>query len=505
MKHQNREDAMSIDGSTAHQGNYRPRRILDVLLLTIVLIVSGCAAVGPDYVRQEAEAPDRWQAPLQAGLSLEQPDFSDLSHWWTILQDPQLAELEERAGRGNPDLKEAQARIREARAMRGIRQAEGFPGLDGSAAARRSRSSENNGSGEEKNLFSLGFDASWEADIFGRVKRSVEASQADLEGTKENLYHLQVVLMAEVALNYVEVRTFQQRLDLNRENIKILQQGYELNDSRYRAGIIGELAVQESLRLLETAKSTRPLLEVGLDAAKNRLAVLLGEHPGQLHKELAMSQPLPSLPANVAVGIPAETLRRRPDVRRAERGLAAQTARIGVATAELYPKFRLSGTLGLEALSAGDLLQTASRTWGFGPGVEWNIFDAGSIRRNIEVQNARQEQALIQYERTVLKALEEVENALVAYAQEQQRSDSVARASAAAERASELAQDQYLAGLVSFNNVLDAQRSLLTLSDELARSNGNIVANLIRIYKALGGGWNYENDLDPPHIKKDQM
>ncbi|MEE4254156.1 MAG: efflux transporter outer membrane subunit [Desulfuromusa sp.] len=505
MKNPNQETAMSINGLSGYQIQLLPSRILSILLIFIVLIATGCAAVGPDYVRVEPEAPDRWQAPLQAGISGEKPDLNDLSHWWTRLQDPQLAELERRASQGSLDLKEAQARIREARSMRGIRQAEGFPTLDGNGAVRKSRSSENNGSGEEKELFSLGFDASWEADIFGGVKRSVEAAEADLQGTQENLYHLQVTLMAEVALNYVEIRTYQQRLDLNRENIKILQEGYELNDSRYQAGIIGELPVQESLRLLETAKSTRPVLETGLDVAKNRLAILLGEPPGHLHKELAMSQPLPSLPASVAVGIPAETLRRRPDVRRAERSLAAQTARIGIATAELYPKFRLSGTLGLEALSAGDLLQTASRTWGFGPGVEWNLFDAGSIRRNIEVQNARQEQALIQYERMILKALEEVENALVAYAQEQQRRDSVARASVAAERAAELAEDQYLAGLVSFNNVLDAQRSLLILRDELSRSNGNIVANLIRIYKALGGGWSCEKDLDPSHLEKGQM
>lgn len=496
---------MSINGLSGYQKQCLPRRILSNLLIFTVLIVTGCTAVGPDYVRQEPDAPDRWQAPLQAGLSGEKLDFNDLSHWWTILQDPQLAELERRANQGSLDLKEAQARIREARAIRGISQSEGFPTLAGNGAVRNFRSSENNGSGEETELFSLGLDASWEADIFGGVKRLVEATQADLEVAQENLYHLQVILMAEVALNYVEIRTYQRRLDLNRENIKILQEGYELNDSRYQAGIIGELAVQESLRLLETAKSTRPILETGMDAAKNRLALLLGEPPGHLHKELTMSQPLPSLPLNVAVGIPAEALRRRPDVRRAERGLAAQTARIGVATADLYPKFRLSGTLGLEALSAGDLLQTASRTWGFGPGVEWNLFDAGSIRRNIEVQNARQEQALIQYERTILKALEEVENALIAYAQEQQRRNFVARASVAAERAAELAEDQYLAGLVNFNNVLDAQRSLLALRDEFTISSGNIVANLIRIYKALGGGWSCEKNLDLSHLEKGQM
>ncbi|WP_321367456.1 efflux transporter outer membrane subunit [uncultured Desulfuromusa sp.] len=500
----NQKEAMPINNRAVDRQDFKPGRLSTVLLVALVLIVSGCTAVGPNYVQEQPEVPDNWQTSLRGDLSAERP-AADLSRWWTILQDSQLAALEERARQGNLVLKEAQARIREARAMRGIRQAERFPTVDGNAAVRKSRSSENSNSGEEKELFSLGFDAGWEADIFGGVQRSIEASQADLEVTQENLYHLQVTLMAEVALNYVELRTFQRRLDLNRENIKILQESYELNDSRYQAGVIAELAVQESLRLLESAKSMSPVFAAGVDAAKNRLAVLIGEYPGQLHEELATIQPLPSLPVNVVVGIPAETLRRRPDVRRAERSLAAQTARIGVATADLYPKFRLTGTLGLESLRAGDLLTAGSRTWGIGPVIEWNIFDAGSIRRNIEVQNARQEQALIQYEKSILTALEEVENALVAYAQEQQRKDAVARASVAAERAFELAQDQYLAGLVSFNNVLDAQRSLLTLRDELAGSNGNIVANLIRIYKALGGGWSYEKGFQPSHLEKGQM
>jgi len=216
---------------------------------------------------------------------------------------------------------------------------------------------------------------------------------------------------------------------------------------------------------------------------------LLGERPGSLQGELATEQPLPSLPITVAIGIPAETLRHRPDVRRAERELAAQTARIGVATADLYPEFRLFGTLGLESLSTGDLFKTSSKVWGIGPRATWNIFDGGTIRQNIEIQNARQEQALIYYELTVLRALEEVENALIAYAKEQQKRDFIAKASVAAERAEELASDQYQAGLVGFNNVLDAQRALLVLRDELARSDGAIISNLVRVYKALGGGW----------------
>ncbi|MCK4502810.1 MAG: TolC family protein, partial [Desulfuromonadales bacterium] len=267
------------------------------------------------------------------------------------------------------------------------------------------------------------------------------------------------------------------------------RESYALNNSLFQAGIIGELAVQTALRILESSRTQIPTLEVGLEAAKNRLAVLLGLPPGSLHQELAAKQPLPSLPLSIAVGIPAEMLRQRPDVRRAERELAYRTAGIGVATADLYPKFRLFGTLGVEALNLNDLFQSASQTWGIGPRVSWYLFTAGAVRQNIEVQNARQEQALIQYERTILQALEEVENALVAYSKEQLRRESVTKAAIAAERATELAQDQFQVGLVSFIAVLDAQRTLLALQDELARSDGAVSANLVRLYKALGGGW----------------
>ncbi len=463
--------------------------LLSILLTAVVLLVSGCAAVGPDYVQVKPKAPQNWHIELQGGLTAAQTDPVNLARWWTVLEDAQLATLEERAIQGNLDLQVAQGRIREARAMRGISRAQFFPTLDTDATATKSRSSQNSGTGAESELYAAGFDASWELDVFGGVKRSVESAQANLEATQESFNDLQVTLLAEVALNYVELRTYQSRLEVSRANIKIQLESYELNDSRFQAGIIGELAVQESLRILESSRSQIPALEAGLDAAKNRLTVLLGKQPGNLHEELAAEQTLPSLPITIAVGIPAETLRRRPDVRRAERELAAQTARIGVATADLYPKFRLLGTLGLDALSVGDLFQASSKTWGIGPGVKWNLFDAGAIRQNIQVQNTRQEQALVHYELTVLRALEEVENALVAYAKEQQRRDFIAKASVAAERAEELANDQYRAGLVSFNNVLDAQRALLILRDELARSNGTVISNLVRLYKALGGGW----------------
>jgi outer membrane protein, multidrug efflux system len=470
----------------------RTRKSLSAILTLaafVVLALTGCAAVGPDYTRVKPDAPDEWHTELQGGLTAGLLEPETLAHWWSMLNDAQLDSLVARAVKGNLDLKNARARVREARALRGISKANLFPTLDAEALASKQRSSENSGTGTESKLYTADFDAGWELDVFGGVRRSVEAAQASLEATQENLHNVLVSLLAEVALNYVEVRTFQARLAVTEANIKAQQETYDLNQSRYEAGIIDELAVQQSLRILESSRSQIPALKTGLDAAKNRLALLLGAKPGKLHGELAVKRPIPELPATVVVGIPAETLRHRPDIRRAERNLAAQTARIGVAKAELYPKFRLFGTIGLESLSSKDFLEWASRTWSIGPGISWNIFHGGAIRQNIEVQTARQEQALIQYEAAVLGALEEVENIIVAYAKEQLRRESLAKAATAAQRVAQVAQDQYQAGLVDFNNVLDAQRSLLILQDELNQSNGAVVSNLIRLYKALGGGW----------------
>jgi NodT family efflux transporter outer membrane factor (OMF) lipoprotein len=476
------------------------RCLLYVLLPAITaLILSGCAAVGPDYARVETDAPKEWHTQLRGGLAPVLPEPETLAHWWRALNDEELSSLENRAVKGNLDLKKARAKIREARARRGISQADLFPTLDASASSTNYRSSENNPTTNENKLYSAGFDAGWELDVFGGVRRSVEAAQASLEATQEDLHDVLVSLLAEVAVNYVEVRTYQTALTVTESNIKSQEETYELNRSRYQSGIINELAVQQSLYNLEQTRSLIPELQTGLEAAKNRLAVLLGEKPGAVHGELAGRKPIPVPPITVAVGVPAETLRNRPDIRRAERNLAAQTARIGVATADLYPKFRLMGTIGLESVSTGNFLTAASRTWSTGPGISWNIFDAGAIRQNIKVQSALQEQALFEYESAVLKAQEEVENVLTAYANEQRKRDSLAAATSAAQRAVQLAQDQYKVGLVDFSNVLDAQRSLLSFQDELTRSNGAVTSNLIRLYKALGGGWkSFKVDPDKP-------
>lgn len=453
------------------------------------LLLVGCAAVGPDYVPPEISAPKDWNTTLSGGLTGETVDPRTLAAWWSTFNDPVLSKLMDSAVTGNLDLRQAQARVREARARRGIAEANRFPTINADGSVSKNRSSKETGTGAENNLFIAGFDAGWELDVFGRVRRSVEAAGAALQASQEGLHDVMVSLLAEVALNYVEVRSYQTRLSIAEANKKAQEQTYAMTVTRSETGLTSNLDVEQARYNLEETRAQIPPLLIGLEQTKNRLAVLLGENPGALRDELAARQDIPIPPPEIAVGVPADVLRRRPDVRRAEREFAAQTAAIGVAAAELYPRFTLSGSIGLEALSLDNLLKTGSRTYGIGPSFAWNIFDGGRIRQNIEVRNAIQEQALINYEASVLAALTDVENALIAYADEQLRQRSLVQAAQAAQRAVNLAEEQYRSGLTDFQNVLNGQRALLSLQNQLALSKGGVTSNLIGLYKALGGGW----------------
>ena len=474
------------------------------LALALLLVLTAGCAVGPQYHPPNPHAPQKWHSHMEGGLTSQRPPPEELARWWTTLGDPTLTRLEERAVKGNLDLKRALYRVREARALRGMEKARLFPYLDAGASAQELRTSAYSTEklppgakrrGEEGKLYQVGLDSSWELDIFGGIRRSVEAAQARLEATQEELRGVLVSLSAEVALNYVDVRMYQARLAAARTNMKAQEDIYKLNLSRYKAGLIDELAVQQSRYVLENTRAQIPTLETALEKAMNRLAVLLGEKPGTLHKELSQPGPIPVPPLKVAVGIPADTLRQRPAVRRAERELAAATAQIGVAKAELYPKFGLRGYIGLESVSSGHLWEWVSRTSNFGLHIFWQIFHAGELRQNIKVQTARQKQTFFQYQSTVLQALEEVEDALVAYAKEQKRLVSLREATRAAQKAYDLALDRYRAGLVDFTNVLDAERALQDYQDMLAESEGRVTSNLVRLYKALGGGWSHMEPL----------
>jgi NodT family efflux transporter outer membrane factor (OMF) lipoprotein len=480
----------SCQGRRKEKRTNLTRDVIRVLAVSSLIILAGCAAVGPDYVAPESKAPTAWHTELGQGLSAESMDPRQLADWWKILDDPVLTGLIEQAVNSNLDLKHALAKVREARARRGIIQAGQFPIVDASGSASRSKSSENSGSGATRSFYAVGFDAGWELDIFGGVRRAVEAAEGDLAASRDDLRDVLVSLTAEVALNYLDVRTLQARLGVAEKNVVIQQEAYDFIGWRCQAGLSNELELQQARYNLENTRAQIPLLRSSLNAAKNRLAVLLGKFPGSVHELLAEEQPIPVIPPTVAVGVPAETLRQRPDIRRAESNLAAQTARIGVATADLYPRFRLAGTIGLESLKSADLFTSTSETWSIGPSASWNIFDAGAIRQNIEVQSAIQEQYLLAYEATVLGALEEVENGLTAYAEEQQRLERLVIAVDAGRQAEMLASQEYLAGLVDFTTVLDAQRARRSLEDQLAQSEGTVTSNLVRLYKTMGGGWN---------------
>ena len=465
------------------------KKLAGAAIIGVLGIFLGCAAVGPDYVKPETATPEQWLSELRDGLRSQPMDPGTLAKWWQTLDDPALSGLIKQAVTGNLDLRAAAARLQEARARRGISAADRFPTIAATGSATKSRSSESTGLGTERNLYSTGFDSSWEIDIFGGVRRAIEKADANTAASQEDMHDVLVSMTAEIALNYVEVRSYQTRLSIARANQDAQAETLRMVQNRYDAGLAAQLEVEQARYNLESTRAEIPSLNTGLEQAKNRLAVLLGRQPGTLAREVTDPGPIPVTPMEIAVGVPADTLRRRPDVRQAEWELAAQTASIGVATAELYPKFSLSGSVGLESLSSSDLFNTASRTFSIGPTFSWRIFDAGRIGRQIEVETALQEQALIKYKAAILTALEDVENALVAYADEQIRRDALVQASKAAQRAVTQARNQYRAGLTDFQNVLDSQRSLLSYQDKLAVSDGTVTSNLIRLYKALGGGW----------------
>ncbi|MDD3447511.1 MAG: efflux transporter outer membrane subunit [Gammaproteobacteria bacterium] len=462
-----------------------------------VVALGGCAAVGPDYRAPEPDVPSHWQR-IPTGMAHEvDGEAADLSRWWSGFNDPLLSRLVEEALLNSPDVATAVAKLREARASRGAAAADHFPTLGASGSASRSRGSSETGSGAAVERYSVGLDADWELDIFGGTRRAVEAAAADVGAAEADLRDVRVSLAAEVALSYVELRTYQARLAIARENLASQAETYNLTRWRAEAGLTTELDVAQARASLEQVRAQIPDLESGVTEAEHRLAVLLGRQPGALRAELSAVRPLPAPPATVAVGIPADTIRQRPDMRAAERRLAAQTARVGEAVAARYPSFSLGGTLGLESLVADSLFTGGAITRSVLGGLAATLFDGGRLRRNVEIQDARQAQAQAAYESTLLNALEEVENALVALAANRSRHAALAEAAESARTAAALARHQYTAGLLDFQTVLDTQRSQLSVEDELSRVEGDVVSGYIRLYKTLGGGWEARSAPEP--------
>lgn len=477
------------------------QRLLGVPLgLAVLLVLSGCM-VGPDYHRPETAVPSRYSTPLATPTNAP---AASLSEWWRLFHDPELDRLIVQAAVENHDVRLAQARIREARAQAGVARSFLLPSVDANGTYARQRLSEHapagllaRGAGQslEQNYFNAGFDMNWELDVFGGNRRALQAAQADLAATEEASRGVLITVLGEVGLNYLDLRGLQKQLAVAHDNLHLQEQTLALTRDQFRSGMASELDTARAEAQAANTRSQIPLLEQDIERTIHRLSILIGKEPAELESQLISAAAIPPAAPGIPVGLPSDLLRRRPDIRQAEEALAAATARVGVATADLFPRFYLTGTAGLESLNASDFFNAGSRFWSIGPSLRWPVFSAGRIRQNIKVQDARQEQALIQYEQTVLTSLEEVENALVACGKEEEHHQALVESEAANRRAVALADERYRSGLVDFLNVLEAQRSLLLVQDELARSDRTLDQNLVRLYKALGGGWHQEMQL----------
>jgi multidrug efflux system outer membrane protein len=471
---------------------------LSGLAVLMAAALAGCA-VGPDYHPPETKVPSTWDG--QNVVTPDQPSKTavnpvELVAWWNSFKDPTLSSLVEMAVRANLDLRLAEARIRQARAARGVAGAPLWPEVNASALYQRSQGSSEVGGGGAiatagglRNLWQAGLDASWEIDIFGGTRRGIEAATADLKAAVEDRRDVLVTLVGDVGNNYISLRGLQKQIAIAQDNLKAQQHSAEITEKRYKAGFVGALDVANAKAQVATTQATIPVFEASARAAIYSLGVLLGREPTVLEKDLSRAAPIPPVPPEIPVGLPSDLLRRRPDIRRAEAQVHAATARIGVATADLFPKFNLAGSFGLSASDVTRIDRWTSNYWSWGPSVTWPIFAGGRIYWNIKVQNALQEQALLTYEKTVLTALKDVETALVAYSKEQEHRKALTEAVANNRRAVDLAMTLYVAGRSDFLNVLIAQRSLFATEDALAQSTRTVDTNLIALYKALGGGW----------------
>jgi len=466
------------------------------LSLVVLVALAGCA-VGPNYRPPQPVTPDEWHArPTAAAPTVAAPagDPAALADWWKTLNDPVLDQLIEQALTHNKTAKQAYASVLEARARRGIAGADFWPTLNASAGGSRTNSEARQSnpdvglSGGTDEIYDAGLDSIWELDLFGGKRRAFEAATAQLGASEAQLRDVLVTLLGDVALSYVDVRTAQSRLTFAEKNLESQRGTLDITHWRAVAGLATALDEEQAQSNYQQTRAAIPVLQTNLVQAMNRLSVLTGDPPGSLEASLAQRKPIPVAPLEIAAGVPADVLRRRPDIRTAERRLAAQTAEVGVATAALYPSLSLSGSITLQALTASDV-PNGFRTDRLGLSLNLPIFRGGALRQNLHAQNALVDQALAAYEATVLAAYEEVENALTASTNEHLRRDALQLGVESARRASDLALTQYNSGLVDFQTVLNADRQLITLEDSLAVSDGEVTANLVRLYKALGGGW----------------
>jgi NodT family efflux transporter outer membrane factor (OMF) lipoprotein len=479
-------------------------------MLVVVILLSGCVKIGPNFIRPKAAVSPNW---LDAGDKRVKSEPAEYRNWWQLLNDPVLDRLIDRAYRENLSLRIAGVRVLEARAQLGIAVGGLFPQTQqaiGSFQYNRTSEYAPNFASSLLNYrqSEIGLLASWELDFWGKFRRAIESADASLLATVADYDNTLVSLTADVANSYILIRTVEKRLGIAHENVETQKESLKIAEARFKYGTVSQLDVEQAKTVLNDTLASIPGLETQLRQAKNALSVLLGLPPSLLMDELAGASEIPVSPPQVVVGIPTDLLRRRPDIRSVELRAVAQCAQIGVAKADLYPAFSLSGTFGFLSSDVGkfnlsDMFLWKSRTAQAGPSVQWNILNYGRITNNVRVQDARFQELLITYQNAVLTAQQEVENNLTAFLRAQERAEFLAQSVTAAKRSLDLAVRQYREGAKDFTTVLVTQQALLNEQDNLATTLGNVSSSLVGIYRALGGGWEIRGgkDLVPPEIK----
>lgn len=462
------------------------------LSILLALTLTSCA-VGPDYIAPDLAVDGAFsEAGQDQALDIEQ-------QWWKSFNDQTLNSLIADAVANNKGVQQSLSRINQSRALARQAFAELLPGTQLSGGMEKSKTSgarfpgaDNGADGTEEKfeykVFTAGIDAAWEIDFFGRLRRELEARNAAYDGSVATLHDSVRILIAEVALSYFQLRASQAELAVAQKNLTIQEETNEFVQTKRKFGTANELDTARAEAQLESTRSIVPTLELMVKMQKNRLAVLLGKKPGELKDQLAEVKEIPSYGGPLTVGTPEMLLRRRPDLRAAERELASQTALVGVAVGELFPKIQISGSVGLEANTFNNIPDGAE-TYHFGPSFTWSPFDLGRLRSKIKAQDAKTEEALLGYEQAVLEALEDVENAIASLNAENRRLVSTEKAYKASSRAHQLAVEQYEEGVIDFLSVLDAQEEALNNERLFIQSKQQAATALVGLYKALGGGW----------------
>ena len=467
--------------------------------------------VGPDFVKPQAPVAKQW---MESSDSKIITGVSEYRQWWTVFHDPVLTDLVETAYRQNLPLQISGLRILQARAQLGVVVGNLYPQLQqGRGAATYSSISDNapNSLGADDSYwqYNAGFDAAWELDIWGKYRRAVESGVANLETSIAGYDNILVSLTAEVARTYIVMRTFEERLEIARQNVKIQQHSLQIAEVRFKAGAVTELDVSQAKSLLRNTEASIPRFEAGIRQAKNALAVLLGKLPGEIDFMIGGQKVIPTAPPEVVVDIPAELMRRRPDIQLAEYQIATQTPLIGASKAELYPAFQLAGSIGLatstskntnaggaDGSSFSDLFDSDSIEFFGGPSFSWNIFSYGRIKNRVRTEDALLQQLIVNYTDTVLRAQQEVEDSLVGFLRKQQEAGFLLDSVKASQRSVELSMLQYKEGMVDYQRVLDSQRFLANDQDFWTTVRGDTILNLVALYKALGGGWQIREGKD---------